>query len=401
MKVFGNLKSFFSSPFNAILLFGLLLAGAAAYLLVGDTDREPDGEKLSVYYFYMPACPDCAEQLPIYQAVQQEFPGLAYREYDITSLSGSAVFQQVMSRAGLDKFKMTVPAIVIGGRALVGLHFQEEIAAAISESLDNREAGAEFSPVKRKTTADLSRFEIPFLGRTDLSKFSLPALAVVLGLIDGFNPCAMWVLVYMIGLLIGINDRKKVWTVASSFVLASGVLYFLFMAAWINVFLLIGYLRLLTVAIGMVAIGGGIVNLKEYIATRGTPACKAVDDETAARTMTRIERIIARPLSVGVILSIIALAFIVNSVEFVCSAAIPAIFTQILALSGLSPLRYYLYIGLYTLFFMLDDLIIFGMAALAIGSSLGAKYAKACKLVGGVILTVLGLIILFAPHLLR
>jgi hypothetical protein len=117
--------------------------------------------------------------------------------------------------------------------------------------------------------------------------------------------------------------------------------------------------------------------------------------------MKKIDRLVSAPLTFAIILSIIGLAFVVNSVEFVCSSAIPAVFTQVLALSGLSSLQHYLYILLYVFFFMLDDLVIFGMAAFAIGSGLGEKYAKYCKLVGGAIMTVLGLIMLFAPQLLR
>jgi putative Mn2+ efflux pump MntP len=117
--------------------------------------------------------------------------------------------------------------------------------------------------------------------------------------------------------------------------------------------------------------------------------------------MNKIDKIVSKPVTIGIVLSIIGLAFVVNSVEFACSAAIPAVFTQVLALSRISTFQHYLYIALYTFFFMLDDLIIFGMAAFAVGSSLGDRYAKYTKMIGGIIMTVLGLIMLFAPQLLR
>lgn len=231
--------------------------------------------------------------------------------------------------------------------------------------------------------------------------FSLPALAVVLGLVDGFNPCAMWVLVYLIAVIVNLDDRKKIWTIVGSFVLASGILYFLFMAAWLNAFLLLGYVRLLTIAIGLVALGGGILSVREYLATKGALTCKVGDEGSHKRTISRIEEIIAQPLSMGVLFAVIALAFVVNSIEFVCSAAIPAVFTQILALSSLSTLQHYAYIALYDFFFMLDDMIIFGMAAFAVSGGVGDRYARYCKALGGAILVVLGLLLLFAPHLLQ
>ncbi|NTV23751.1 MAG: hypothetical protein HGA85_05250 [Nanoarchaeota archaeon] len=186
-----------------------------------------------------------------------------------------------------------------------------------------------------------------------------------------------------------------------SFVLASGILYFLFMTAWLNIFLLIGYIRILTIIIGLVALGGGILSLKEYVTTKGELVCKVGDHKSHKKTMNKIKDIASKPITFGIIISIIGLAFVVNSVEFACSAAIPAVFTQVLAISNISVFQHYLYIALYTLFFMLDDLIIFGMAAFAISGGIGEKYAKYCKLIGGVIMAALGLIMLFAPQLLR
>lgn len=401
MKVFSDFVTFLRTPFNLLLVAAIGLLGTAAYFLVGEAENDLPAEGLTVRYFYAPACPDCEEQTPIYRSLREDFPEVDFREHDITTPGGSVVFRRVMEEAGLDGDELTVPVTAVGNWALVGLHFRDEILSAISawiEFGDSDERAADAGPKKGETAAD---FELPLLGRTDLTRLSLPALAIVLGLVDGFNPCAMWVLVYMISLLIGINDRKKIWTVAGSFVMASGILYFLFMTAWINVFLLLGYVRILTIAVGMVAVGGGILNLKEYFASRNGLVCKSADGETAARTMSRIERIVSRPLSPAIIFSIVGLAFVVNSVEFVCSAAIPAVFTQILALSGLTTLQHYSYIGLYTFFFMLDQLVIFGLAAFAIGSAIGEKYARGCKLVGGVILAGLGTIMLFAPHWLR
>ena len=172
------------------------------------------------------------------------------------------------------------------------------------------------------------------------------------------------------------------------------------MTAWLNIFLLVGYIKILTLIIGLVALGGGIINLKDYF-TKKALTCEVGDEESHEKTMSKIQKIISQPLSWAIFGSIIILAFIVNSVEFVCSSAIPAVFTQILAISGLSTIQHYLYILLYTFFFMLDDLIIFGLAAFAISSAIGDKYAKYCKLIGGIILTVLGAVMVFAPHLLR
>lgn len=244
-------------------------------------------------------------------------------------------------------------------------------------------------------------FHIPFFGEKNARDYSLPALAVILGLVDGFNPCAMWVLVYLISLIMSLNDRKKVWFLVGSFVAASGVLYFLFMTAWFNAFLLIGYLRPLTVLIGLFALWTGIRNIREFIATRGAVACKVTDGKAKKKTMNRIQQLVSSPLTLASIFGIIALAFAVNSIEFLCSAGIPAIFTHVLAISAANTMQYYAYILLYVFFFMLDDLLIFSSAVFAVNSSLGEKYTSLCKAIGGIIMVVLGVLLTFFPEMLR
>jgi len=235
---------------------------------------------------------------------------------------------------------------------------------------------------------------LPWIGEIVLADYSLPALAVILGFVDGFNPCAMWVLVYLIALIATLKDRRKIWLIVGSFVLASGILYFLFMTVWLNAFLFIGYVKPVTIVIGLVALGGGILQIREVIDTKGAIVCEVTDEESRKKTMTRIQRIVSSPLTLGTIVGIIALAFAVNSVEFVCSAAIPAIYTHILSLASLTTLQYYGYILLYVLFFMLDDLIIFGSAAIAMTSNLGDRYVKYFRPVGATILILLGILLL-------
>jgi len=403
MNLKKTIKEFFSSKFNIYLVILLLFIGGLAFFITSEkTVIQTTDEKLTVHFFYLPTCPHCTEQKPIYYEVKSERTDIKFIEHDASSQEGSQLFYQMTRDAGLDTSKLGVPTIFVGEHALVGVQSKEQILNAIDECINSCQGG-EYQQIETTQNADtgFTNYELPFLGRTDLTEWSLPTLAIVLGLIDGFNPCAMWVLVYLIGMLIGVKDKKRIWIIVGSFVLASGILYFLFMTAWLNIFIFLGYIKILTILIGLIALGGGILSLKEYITTKGSLTCKVGNEESHEKTMKRIDRIISQPLSWAIVLSMIGLAFVINSVEFACSAAIPAVFTQILSLSGLSAIQHYAYIGLYVFFFMLDDLIIFGMAAFAIGSSFGEKYAKYCKLLGGIIMTILGLIMLFAPQLLR
>jgi thiol-disulfide isomerase/thioredoxin len=402
MRIKNSLKNFFSSKFNVILILILLLLGLFAFFNNSESSTEVINSELTeVHFFYTPTCPYCNQQKPIYYEIKEERLDVMFFEHDASSQSGSALFYKMSVEAGLDTSRMGVPAIFIGKDVLVGLQTKENIINAIDECINRCEGDEYQSDDRQKIESTFTDFEVPFIGKVDLTKWSLLTLAVILGLVDGFNPCALWVLIFLVTLLLGEKSKKKIWIVVGSFVLASAISYFLFMTAWLNLFLLMGYVKTLTIIIGVFAVGAGVLHIKEWITAKGELTCKVGDEKDHQKTMDKIKDIISRPVTIGVIISVIGLAFVVNAIEFVCSAAIPAVFTQLLALSNVSTFYHYMYISIYVFFYMLDHIIIFSMAAFALGSGFVQKYAKYCKLIGGLVMFVIGLILLFAPNLLR
>jgi glutaredoxin len=255
----------------------------------------------------------------------------------------------------------------------------------------------------KNTKANIYResLKVPFIGEVKLFDLSLPVLTVLVGLADGFNPCAMWVLVYLLSITVTLGDRKKIWFLVGSFVLSSGILYYLFMTAWLNVFLLVGYIRLLNLIIGLFALYFGTMMIYKFIKNNGEVVCELEDNKIRNNSMNKIKNIVNQKLSPLAIMSVVLLAFAVNSLEFVCSAALPATYTYILSQLNLSTFTYYMYILLYTVMYMFDDIIIFGCAAFAINKYVGAKYEKYSTIIGGGLIFIIGIFIVFFPNLLK
>jgi hypothetical protein len=401
MKITEELGDFLKNPFNRYLIIALLILGAFIYLTEPQAVQQTSEAELVIHFFHSPACSHCAEQRPFNEQLLEDFPDMAIIEHDVSIPEESRTLLIMAQNFSVGASSLGTPTTFIGNRMFIGFDesFGAQMRDAVEDCLDNGCPANGITEVA--TTESLTKgIDLPFLGRTDLSSLSLPLLAAVLGIVDGFNPCAMWVLVYLISLVMNLNDKKRIWLIIGTFLLASGVLYFLFMTAWLNAFLLLGYVRMVTITVGLVALGGGMISIKEYLETKGAMVCKVGDAEGKKKLMGRMQELIAAPLTWAVLVGIITLAFAVNSIEFVCSAAIPAVFTQVLALSDLSPWEYYAYIGLYVLFFMLDDLLIFASAIFVYGS-VGEKYARYCKMIGGAIMLFLGIMLLFAPQLLR
>ena len=393
-------KKIYQEPFKRYLVIGLAVLGVIL-LFAGQeagSPAEPAGsEVVVVHFFYHSGCSHCRDQEPFNEKLAKAYPSVYFVYHDGANPGEYALLTEMIAGTGETEKQLDFPITIIGKQVIIGWESEEATGRKIEQALQQCLAG---NCQEAESEEPVDEVDLPVIGKIKVSGYSIAGLAVILGFVDGFNPCAIWVLAYLISLIMVLNDRKRAWLLVGSFVFASAVLYFLFMTAWLNAFLLIGYSRPVTIVIGLVALGAGVLNIREFIKTKGAIVCEVVDAGSRQKTMTRIERIVSSPLNLATIAGIIALAFVVNSIEFVCSSALPAIFTHVLSLSKLSTVQYYGYILLYDFFFMLDALIIFGSAAFAMNSSLGDRYAKYCRPLGGAILLVLGIMLLFAPNLL-
>jgi len=208
----------------------------------------------------------------------------------------------------------------------------------------------------------------------------------------------MWVLVFLLGLLAGMKDRARMWLLGIAFVAASALVYLLILGAWLNVLLLAGTVALVRVAIGAVALAGGGYYLREFI-TNADMKCEVTAPERRRRVLERLKALAQRPDLFPALAGIVLLAFAVNVVEFLCSAGIPAVFAQVLALSGLEPWEYLGYLLLYVSVFMLDDLVVLVAALKTLEvTGLTGRYARWSNAVGGVALVVIGALLIFRPE---
>jgi hypothetical protein len=209
----------------------------------------------------------------------------------------------------------------------------------------------------------------------------------------------MWALVMLISFLIPLNNRKKMFFLGSLFIFVSAIVYFMFMVAWLNLIIFLNYIIWVRILIGIVAIIGGLYYLKEFF-KNNEDRCKIGSSELKQKVSYKISHILN---SKGLFLAAVGigiLAFLINLMELICSAGLPVVYTQILSLSNLSFVQYYSYILFYIFIFMLDDLIVFFVAMISFNILRSTKYSRFSHLLGGVVLLILGVLLIFKPTLL-
>jgi len=401
-----SIREFLSDDFNLYVV--LLAAVLGLYSLAFAPVPEPfspqqfgeGNASLYIHFFYHPGCPHCKEQVGYNQIIAEEFQEAVWAYHDISRENESLFFSQMLQ--GLGRNATGVPTTVINKTVIVGFDAKstpDQIRAAIAAALGKETANGSITPAPA-LPAPPGTIKLPLLGELDLRQHSLLTLAVVLGFIDGFNPCAMWILIYLISIALTLHDRKRFFLVVGSFLFAEGALYFLIMTAWLNAFAFLGYTRIVMTIVGAIALGWGILSLREFIKNRGEISCQVGDARQKGEIRKEAKRIMSSPLTLTTFAGIVLLAFTINSVEFVCSSAIPVVFTQLLALQNLPWWQTYAYVFIYCLLYMIDDIAVFLLAFFAAGGTLGDKIASYGHAIGAAILIVIGALLLFAPQVL-
>jgi glutaredoxin len=354
--------------------------------------------EVEVLLFWRTGCPHCERAIEFLDRLAAGNPEMRVQKLEVSrSRANAALMVQAAERLGVEAG--SVPLTVIGERAWVGYDEDattgREIAAHVAACLA---AGCP-APVAVKRDAKIpDQVRLPLLGEVRTASLSLPALTALLAAADGFNPCAMWVLVFLLGLLAGMKDRARMWLLGIAFVAASALVYLLILGAWLNVLLLAGSVAFVRVAIGVVALAGGGYYLKEFV-TNADMRCEVTAPERRRRVLERLKALAQRPDLVPALAGIVLLAFAVNVVEFLCSAGIPAVFAQVLALSELGPWAYLGYLVLYVAVFMLDDLVVLVAALKTLEvTGLTGRYARWSNALGGVALAAIGALLIFRPE---
>ncbi len=388
----------------------IFLSAVAFVLLVATVARTQSispaaSGKATLYLFSGRGCPHCGEEKSFLTALQKKYPALEIKEYEVWyDRKNAALFARVLKAAGARS--AGVPTTVIGKKVFVG--FTEQTAQGIENAVAScmKQACVDALEVMTKPGAEASkeeqgRVKLPFFGEVDPGKISLPLLTVIIGGLDSFNPCAFFVLLFLLSMLIHARSRKKMLFIGGVFVFFSGLIYFLFMAAWLNIFLVIGQLTAITVSAGAVALLVASINIKDFFFFRKGVSL-VIPEKVKPKLFERMRNLLKSQSLPAMAVGTIVLAVSANAYELLCTAGFPMVYTRALTLHKLTTLHYYLYLVLYNIVYVVPLAVI----VLLITVSLGAKkltewQGRQLKLVSGLMMFFLGLILLMNPGLLN
>lgn len=377
-----------------------------------------EGDQITLYLFYGDTCPHCAAEKEFLNEIKDDYDNFEIVQYEVWRDTDN---QELLSkvREELEIQRNGVPVTIIGDTVMVGWSeaLEGKIERAIeyyqeSEYVDvvlqikngtyvkeenSSDSESDFEK-EEKQTDDEASISVPIFGKVNLKNVSLSTAALILGLIDGFNPCAMWVLLFLISMLIGMKNRKRMWTIGLTFLISSATVYMLIMMSWLNIVVNISTSIWLRNIVAGIAIIGGVVNLYNFFKHQDS-GCSVVDEKKRKSVFARIKKFTQEKSLVLALIGAVALAFSVNIIELACSAGLPLVYTQLLALNNVTGIGAFFYVLLYIIFFLLDDMIVFFAAMKTMEvTGFSTKYSKYSHLIGGLLMLLIGILLIFKPE---
>ncbi len=387
------------------MLLVLFAAGGDAVADPGaaSSANDPAGT-VDLHFFWTTTCPHCRQAKPFVEALAREYPWLRLHAYELRSDPGNVDrYLDLARQVGGDP--SSVPGFIYCGRMLVGFDSPQRLGAVLRQELLNCRASllGERAKPAAATPAESTETSVslPLLGRLDLAGMSLPVVTLVLAGLDAFNPCAFFVLLFLLSLLVHARSRVRMAVIGGIFVFFSGLVYFVFMAAWLNVFLVMGQLRMITVIAGLLAIAIAALNLKDFFRL-GQGISLSIPASAKPRLFQHMRGLVYASGPAGLVLGTVTLAITANAYELLCTAGFPMVYTRILTLNALPTQAYYFYLLLYNLIYVLPLAVIVVLFTVTLGArKLGESEGRLLKLVSGMMMMGLGVVMLAAPELLN
>jgi glutaredoxin len=390
------------------------MAFAEAGVLLPEKSSDSVIHSADIEVFVRNGCPHCAKAELFLQELKREQPALRIVIHDVAQEPAALEqLQRLAKNQGIGTLR--VPAFQVGGQLIVG--YSDEIttgqlirgvlaqAQMPTQTQKNQDAGsceAEES-LSCEAGTDISTqapqpYFLDFFGhRLSLDEVGLPLFTLAMGLLDGFNPCSLWVLILIISLLAPMNNRPRMFAIAGTFIAVEGLAYFIFMAAWLNLFLLIGLSRISEIVIAAIALLAGMINLKDFW-FYGRGVSLSIPDAAKPDIYARIRRILHAENLGGALIGAVVLAILVQIIEFMCTSGFPALYTRILTLKQLDSMSYYSYLLLYNLAYMFDDVIILAIGVITLSQHrLQEKEGRWLKLISGLVMVGLAIYLVVAP----
>jgi thiol-disulfide isomerase/thioredoxin len=419
-----------------VLLIGIQSRALAAKAPVSG---EADGKsKVLIYEFWGEGCGHCEDEKAFLERMARKYSGIEVKYYEVWGIKSNYEYLEKLLNERNEKF-YGVPVTIIGEKIFdgyskdIGVEQEEAIKYLMNhnvkdivgsrdgkliekqiepksnkQNITDEKVSNNFSnansevkksqPALKETKDNQNYLDIPYLGKVNAKTVSIPFITIILAVLDSLNPCSFFVLFSLLGLLTHARSRKRIVVVGLIFALVSGIVYFLFMAAWLNVYMFMANIKYITMIAGAISIIIAALNIKDFFIYKQGVSL-TISDSVKTKLLKRMRRLAMSQSVLYLAMGTMVLALVASSYELICTVGFPMVYTRILTLNKLNAMSYYLYLGLYNAIYIMPLLIIVAAFAKYLGKiQISIWQGRVLKLVSGMMMLELGVLLIINPY---
>ncbi len=392
-----------------VWLLGLLLLPGAAV-------TQAQSEPVVLYLFWGDGCPHCHAEQEFLEVLKAEYPQVVIRQYEVYYNEDNRVYlTRMLAEHGREPGG--VPTTFIGDRYWIG--FSEQVGYQIEQMVavclqtacadpgvgivptaDQAEIAA-ISPAAALSPVE-NTITLPLIGTISLDGLSLGVSTGLIAFVDGFNPCSLWVLSLLLGLVIHSGSRRKTLIVGVTFLTVTSAVYVLFIVGLFSVFSFVGFIGWIQVAVALIALAFALINIKDYFWYKQGVSL-TIPDKHKPKIYRDMRGLLTGDQSTPALIGATAvMAAGVTLIELPCTSGLPVLWTNIIAAHQVSGLTFALLLGLYMLIFLVDELLVFGTVVFTLKASrFEEKQGRLLKLIGGMVMLALAIVLLIDPSIMN
>ncbi len=231
---------------------------------VGDSmAQNPDA--ICIIYFYTTGCPKCAELKPFIEGLEKKYGREIYiHKLEVShNIENYQLYNKYCSVQNIPLEDRGVPMVAVGDKFFMGpSNIEKSLEPEIQGLL---KSGFRVCPLPGEmgcSEVEVKPGDVNPVAST--KKITIP-LVLGAGLVDGINPCAFAVLIFLLTFLLEISSTKKRMVKAGIvYILAVYVTYLLAGMGLLTAIQVSGVSSIIVKAAAVFALLAGLVNVKDY-----------------------------------------------------------------------------------------------------------------------------------------
>ena len=354
--------------------------------------------EVELWFFWGDGCDLCEDAACWLDEMQSNYPDMVIKRKEVWfDQEEQKRYIGMMEERGMTA--SWVPGFILNEKVWEG--FNENIAFEIEAKVEEH---FNFIVYGKTLTGEGFRGSIISLGPLgsfDIHVHSLITSTLLIALIDGFNPCSLWVITVLLAMILHTKSRGRIAAVGVVFLLVTAMVYGIFITGLFSAFTAATQIGKIRIGVASLALVIAVVNIKDFFFFRKGLSLSVPDRFKPSIYRCGREVSKERPITLTLAITVVFAAG-VAIIELPCTAGFPAVWIGLLSEMGVARSSFIALLLLYLLAYLFIEILIVLLALVTMQATrLQEVHGRNLKLISGMVMAAIAIVLLIDPSFME